>query len=94
MISALDNQLALSTKVIGSLAEKKKAPVFAEISGWTSGRSSKTQANLEIFIKKNTESNDVANPLLADNYVLKLRVCSISDGGKRQGWHKNRTLSS
>ncbi len=52
MNSALDNQLALSTKVIGSLVEKKKAPVFAEILGWTFGRSSKTQANLEIFIKK------------------------------------------
>lgn len=31
MISALDNQLALSTKVTGSLGEKKKAPSFAII---------------------------------------------------------------
>ena len=31
MISAIDNQLALSTKVIGSLAEKKKAAGFAAI---------------------------------------------------------------
>lgn len=31
MISALDNQLALSTKVSGSLAEKKKAAGFAVI---------------------------------------------------------------